>query len=152
MRIIYLYIDLCYRYIDDVILTSNESQETFEKLLEEANSYHPNIKLHWEIGKCVAFLDLHINNTNGTLSTSVYHKDAAEPYVIPFKSDHPRHIFGNIIQGALVRAVRYSSTLNAFNDERRQIRLILLYNGYVTIPHFFSIFILILIKLSIKLY
>jgi hypothetical protein len=120
-------------------------------MLEEANSYHPNIKLHGEIGKCVTFLDLRINNTNGTLSTSVHHKDVAEPYVIPFKSDHPRHIFGNIIQGALLRTVRYSSTLNAFNDERRQTRLMLLYNGYVANSHFF-LFILIPLKLSIKLH
>ncbi len=68
---------------------------------------------------------------DGILETSVYHKSAAEPYVIPFISDHPRHTFVNIIKTSLTRAVRYSSTFKAFNYERRHIRLTLLYNGYV---------------------
>lgn len=96
---------------------------------------HPKIKLTHEMGASVSFLDVLIRNENGILSTSVYHKDAAEPYVVPFISDHPLHIFRNIIHGSLVRAIRYSSSFEAFNDERRQIRLKLLYNGYAnTLP------------------
>ncbi len=60
---------------------------------------------------------------------SAYHKEAAEPYVVPFESDHPQHVFTNIIDGALLRAIRYSSTLSAFNEEQRSIKLMLLYNG-----------------------
>ncbi|CAF3766874.1 unnamed protein product [Rotaria socialis] len=63
---------------------------------------------------------------------SVHHKEATEPYVVPFESDHPRHIFQNIVQGALLRAFRYSTTLEEFNRERRYIKLMLLYNGYPT--------------------
>jgi len=122
-------IDIQNRYIDDVFLTSNESSSAIEQMLKEANHFHPNIKLTGEIGTSVTFLDLRINNEHGILSTAVYHKEAAEPYVIPFKSDHPRHTFRNIIQGALARAVYYSSTLKAFDDERRYVRLMLLYNG-----------------------
>ncbi len=66
---------------------------------------------------------------------SVHHKEATEPYVVPFKSDHPRHIFRNIVQGALLRAFRYSTTLQEFNKERRYIKLMLLYNGYITKPN-----------------
>jgi hypothetical protein len=62
---------------------------------------------------------------------SFYHKEAAEPYVVPFQSDHPRHVFVSIIECALLRAIRYSSTLEEFNHERRAIKLILLYNGYI---------------------
>jgi hypothetical protein len=56
---------------------------------------------------------------------------AAEPYIVPFKSDHPRQIFKNVIDAALKRAVRYSFTLSAFHAERRSIKLMLLYNGYM---------------------
>jgi len=98
-------------------------------LLDEANSFHPNIKLVRQISKSVSFLDVWIENKNGILTTSVYYKEAAEPYIVPFKSDHPRHILRNIIDCALVRAVRYSSTLSAVNHERRSIKLMLLYNG-----------------------
>jgi len=97
--------------------------------LNDANTWHPNIKLDYKIGKSLPFLDLLLTNNNGILETSVYHKPAAEPYVTPFLSDHPRHTFENIIQSALTRAVRYSSTLQTFQNEQRYIQLMLLYNG-----------------------
>ena len=117
------------RYIDDVFLTCNEPYEKLNDLLDRANASHPNIKLIRTVGKCLPFLDVEISNIDGNLFTSVFHKDASEPYVVPFASDHPRHVFANIIQGALVRAMRYSSTLNAFNRERLAIKLMLLSNG-----------------------
>ncbi len=117
------------RYIDDIFFTSNQSLDRINQMLDEANQFHPNIKLVRQIGTSASFLDVYIENKNGTLSTSVYHKEASEPYIVPFKSDHPRHIFKNIIDGPLMQAVRYSSTLAAFNGERRSIILTFLYNG-----------------------
>jgi hypothetical protein len=119
-------------YIDDIFMTSNESFVDLNQLLDEANGLHPNIKLVRQIGKSVPFLDVLVENQNGMLTTSVYHKTAAEPYIVPFSSDHPRHIFANIIDTQLLRAIRYSSTLLAFNHERCSIHLLLLYNGYVS--------------------
>ena len=117
------------RYIDDIFLTSNDSLETINEMLDEANNIHPNIKLVRQISRCLSFLDVWIENKSGVLSTSVYHKEAAEPYIVPFRSDHPRHVFKNIIQTTLLRAIRYSSTLQIFDKERRLIKLMLLYNG-----------------------
>ena len=117
------------RYIDDVFMTWNGSEKELRKLLDEANTWHPNIKLDYKIGKSLPFLDVLLTNHNGILSTSVYHKPAAEPYVTPFISDHPRHVFKNIVQNALTKAVRYSSTNQAFQTEQRYIKLMLLYNG-----------------------
>ncbi|CAF1489796.1 unnamed protein product [Adineta steineri] len=121
--------EICGRYIDDMFFTSNESKETIEGILKDANDFHPNIKLEANIGHSVSFLDLLITNQNGNLVSSVYHKLAAEPCVIPFNSDHTRHTFGNIIQVILLRAIRYSSTLESFQKEYRRTRLMLLYNG-----------------------
>ncbi|CAM4974414.1 unnamed protein product [Rotaria socialis] len=118
------------RYIDDIFFTFNDPKIKIEAVIKKANDFHPNIKLEANIGSCVSFLDLLINNKNGVLFTSVYHKPAAEPCVVPFISDHPRHVFSNIIQAALLRALRYSTTLDIFEKERRSIRLMLLYNGY----------------------
>jgi hypothetical protein len=86
-------------------------------MLDEANNLHPNIKLIHQVSMSVSFLDLYIENKDGTLVTSVYHKEATEPYIMPFKSDRPRHVFHNIIHGILMRAIRYSSTLQVFNEE-----------------------------------
>jgi hypothetical protein len=123
-----LVVDLC-RYIDDVFMTWNKSESELRSLLDGANTWHPNIKLDYQIGTCLPFLDVLLTNQNGVLSTSVYHKPSAEPYVVPFVSDHPRHVFANIIQGALTRAIRYSSTSDAFDYEQRHIKLMFLYNG-----------------------
>jgi hypothetical protein len=110
-------------------MTWNKSEQELIKFLDDANTWHPNIKLEYKIGKSLPFLDVLMTNNNGILSTSVYHKPTAEPYVVPFISDHPRHVFRNIIQTALTRAIRYSSTFEAFQYERRYIQLMLLYNG-----------------------
>ena len=119
---------LIFRYIDDIFFTSNETLDTINQILDQANSFHPNIKLDRQIGRSVSFLDVNIENKNGQLATSVYHKDTFEPNIVPFKSDHPRHIFKDVIDGVLKRAIRYSSTLPTFNEERCSIKLIFLYN------------------------
>jgi hypothetical protein len=110
-------------------MTWNRSEKELIKLLDEANRWHSNIKLDYKIGQNLPFLDVLLTNKNGLLETSVYHKPSAEPYVVPFISDHHPHVFRNIIQSALLRAIRYSSTLNIFQDEQRYIKLMLLYNG-----------------------
>jgi hypothetical protein len=109
-------------------MTWNKSEKELIKFLDEANTWNPNIKLDYKIGKSLPFLDILLTNSNGTLLTSVYHKPTAEPYVVPFISDHPRHVFVNIINNHLVHALKYSSTFEAFNHERRSIKLMLLYN------------------------
>jgi hypothetical protein len=98
-------------------------------MLDTANARHANIKLIYDVNSVVSFLDVRIEKKHDQFITSVYHKSASEPYIVPFTSDHPRHVFSNIIQTALLRAVRYSSTLELFNHEKRAIRLMLLYNG-----------------------
>ncbi|CAF3590911.1 unnamed protein product [Rotaria socialis] len=118
------------RYVDDIFFTSNDSLESIDQMLDEANNFHPNIKLVRQIGRSVPFLDVLIENRKGTLTTSVYHKEAAEPYVVPFGSDHPGHVFRNTVDTAITRAVRYSATLSDFEEEIRQMKLMFLYNGF----------------------
>jgi hypothetical protein len=99
-------------------MTWNKSEEELKKFLDHANTWHPNIKFIYKIGKSLPFLDVLLTNNNGILSTSVYHKPAAEPYVTPFISDHPRHVFVNVITTALTRAVRYRDVRCRFTEHR----------------------------------
>jgi len=110
-------------------MTWNGSEQALRNFLDKANTWHPNIKLDYKISRSLPFLDVLLTNRNGLLSTCVYHKPAAEPYVVPFTSDHARHVFGNIVEISLKRAISYSSTFQAFQKEQRSIRLMLLYNG-----------------------
>ncbi|CAF1446435.1 unnamed protein product [Rotaria magnacalcarata] len=101
-----------------------------KKILLKNKRRQVNFMEDYKIGNSLPFLDVQLINNNGILSTCVYHKPAAEPYVTPFISDHPRHAFSNIIKTFIERAARYSSTFEAFNYERHSIKLMLLYNEY----------------------
>ena len=125
------FLGFSFRYIDDIFFTSNTSMKELNLLLKDINGQHPDIKLTSNVDNPISFLDVQAKNMGNYFLTSVYHKDAAEPYVVPFRSDHPRHVFVNIIECALLRAIRYSSTVEEFNRERRALKLKLLYNGYV---------------------
>ncbi|CAF3420810.1 unnamed protein product [Rotaria socialis] len=88
-------------------------------MLDQANNFHPNIKLVRQIGRNMPLIDEFIENSNGTLKTSEYHKEAAEPYPVPFVSDHDSHVFRNTVDTAITRAIRYSTTLVHFEEEIR---------------------------------
>ncbi|CAF2115112.1 unnamed protein product [Rotaria magnacalcarata] len=117
------------RYVDNIFFTLNDSIEFIDQMLDQANNSHPNIKLVRQIGGSIPFRDVFIENSNGTLKTSVYRKEAAEPYVVPFGSDHPSHVFRNTVDTVITRATRYSTTLIEFEEEIRQMKLMFLYNG-----------------------
>ena len=64
------------------------------------------------------------------MRTSIYHKPTAEPYILPYTSDHPRHTHRNIPYAALLRAARICSDANDFNLECIRIDMSLLLNSY----------------------
>ncbi|CAF4220059.1 unnamed protein product, partial [Rotaria sordida] len=118
------------RYIDDIFMTTNLSFDEIKVRLIEANQQDENIRLTHTISSKVEYLDVLVENDNGQLKTSVYHKLAAEPYILPFSSDHPRHVHRSTINGRLIRAIRLCSHLDDFDKERINIEFTLLLNGY----------------------
>ena len=118
------------RYIDDIFMTTNESVNRITKELERAQNKDVNIKIDYKIDVSVNYLDVNITNEDGRLRTSIYHKSAAEPYILPYTSDHPHHIHRNIPYAALLRAARVCSNVEDFDAERVHIDLSLLLNDY----------------------
>ncbi|CAF3858545.1 unnamed protein product [Rotaria sordida] len=118
------------RYIGVVFITTNLSKEDILKLLDETVRTDPNIKMTITINQALEYLDAIVENNNGQLRTTIYHKSAWEPHILPYKSDHPRHIHANIIYTMLVRAARLCSTVEDFDMERLSTEMILLVNGY----------------------
>ena len=119
------------RYIDDVFMTTN-SLNQINIQLNKIEKKDENIRITRSIGSTVEFLDVLVENNNGqlTVRTSVFHKPAAEPYILPFLSDHPRHIHRSTIKGRLLRAARLCSQVEDFDKERLDIEFTLLLNGY----------------------
>jgi hypothetical protein len=118
------------RYIDDTFCAINWTKEQLLEQVTNWNQIDSNIKLTAEISSTANFLDLHVENQGGLLQTSVFRKPSYEPYFLPFDSVHPMHIKRNIPYVALVRAIRYSSTFQAYINERESIRMALLLNKY----------------------
>ncbi len=118
------------RYIDDIFLTAETSKDLLEGLVRHWNRIDVNIKLSAEISHSVNFLDVSIENIDGHLKTSVFHKPSHEPYFLPFDSAHAMFIKRNIPYGAIIRAIRYSSDIVSFSKEETHITLALLLNGY----------------------
>lgn len=111
-------------------MTTNSLLNRINRLLDQANDKDHNIRITSAIGSSVEFLDACVNNSQGQLKTTVFHKPAAEPYIVPFLSDHPRRIHRNVIRGALFRTVRLCSDVQDFDKERLNIELMFLLNGY----------------------
>ena len=131
IKYIYFFVYMNCRYIDDVFMTSNMSIDAIYRQLDSMNRKdEKHIRITYTVGLSAEFLDVHIENAIGLLKTSIYHKPAAEPYVLPYSSDHPRHVHINIPYEALLRAARLCSDVYAFDKERLDIEMILLVNGY----------------------
>ena len=111
-------------------MTTNLSFDQINARLDRANEKDENTRITRSIGATVEFLDVLIENNQGQLRTSVFHKAAAEPYILPYLSDHPRHIHRSTVKSGLIRAARLCSHIEDFDKERLNIEFTLLLNGY----------------------
>ena len=111
-------------------MTTNLSLEAITDQLRKADEKDANIRISQSISASVEFLDVLVENKHGQLRTSVFHKPAAQPYVLPFSSDHPRHVHRSTAKGRLLRAVRLCSYVEDFDRERLNVEFTLLLNGY----------------------
>ena len=107
-------------------MTTSLSLDQINLQLEQANKKDINIHISHSVGTRVEFLDVVVENNNGQLKTSVFHKPAAEPYILSFLFDHPRHIHRNTIKAKLLRAVRLCLHVEDFDQERISIEFTLL--------------------------
>lgn len=121
---------LYFRFRDDIFLTSGLPKEQIEKSLSDLNQKDPNIKITWESGKTIDYLDVRTSIETPNFRTTVFRKLAAQPYVLPFTSAHPIHIFKNIPYAAALRATRICSHAEDLRDELDKIRIIFLLNKY----------------------
>ncbi|CAF1366802.1 unnamed protein product [Adineta steineri] len=118
------------RYIDDIFIIINWPSRHFIKQVDRWNTIDVNIKLSANINLYADFLDLHMENKDGILLTSVFHKPSYEPYYLPFHSIHPLHMKQNIPFTMLLRGIRYCSIFQAYLQERDHLRMALLLNQY----------------------
>ena len=113
-----------------MFMTTNQTIDELHPVLEAAQTKDVNIEIESNISNSVNYLDVTITNDNGQLRTKVYHKPTAEPYYLPYTSDHPHRYHRNIPYSALLRAARLCSGVDDFNQERHRLDVSLLLSDY----------------------
>jgi hypothetical protein len=99
--VVFFFIFFSGRYIDDGFMTTNLSFDQISGKLVTVGQNDGNIRIKYLIQFCVEFLHAVIQNDKGQLTTSVCHEPTAEPYIVLYTSDHPRHDHRNIPYAAL---------------------------------------------------
>lgn len=108
----------------------DHTKGSYKNKIDLSNRIDANIKLNVQFGCPINFLDLYVENINGSLFTKVYHKPSHEPSFFPFNSIHHTHMKRNIPYEILLRGVKYCSTFEAYVNECDQLRISLLLNKY----------------------
>jgi hypothetical protein len=111
-------------------MTTNQTIDEINRVLETAQKKDINIQIETNTSSSVNYLDVTITNDNGQLRTKVYHKPTAEPYYLPYTSDHPHRYHRNIPYSVLLRAARLCSDVDDFNQERHRLDVSLLLSDY----------------------
>lgn len=110
------------RYIDDIIIIIKNEENELQRLKEELNNRHPNIKLTWsDSNNSITFLDLNIEITKeNTISWEIYFKDTDSRALLDLSSNHPKHVFTGVLYSQLTRYMRNckdpKQAIKHFND------------------------------------
>jgi hypothetical protein len=116
-----------YRFIDDLSLCVKDRNE-----LESLKNSFGSLKLNIETGDCLPFLDLNIsvNKITSFIKYSLYIKPTNTFQYLQINSNHPEHIFRNLVKSLFIRIRRICSEISDFIYFSSIIRKQLLNRGY----------------------
>ena len=101
------------RYVDDIFMIWNDSEDKLKDSLAYINTVHPAIQFtHAHSFKSVTFLDVLVTLTNdGTISTDLYTKPTDTHQYLHMNSCHPNHVKQAIAFSQATRILRICSDL-----------------------------------------
>jgi len=123
------------RYIDDIFMVFEGSEDEVEECKSDFNRMHKNITLTWETDKHTAtFLDLIIeiptNNHTPKLQHKVHQKALNNYLYLPWASSHSKNTKIGLIKGEVQRYVRNCSKFNDYIKVKKKFAYRLLARGY----------------------
>ena len=131
---------------NQIFFTWNKKIDELVHLVKVIGNENTNLKLDVKIGLTANFLNAHIENRNGVLYSRVYHDPNMQKYTLPYVIGHSKVAHSHWLRSALIRAVRYCTSVHDFNQERIHIEITCLANGYSLefierrIDHFYTHF------------
>jgi len=80
------------RFLDDIFMIWNHSEEDLHKFINSLNNFHPTIKFTYTASSThVSFLDVNVmKNSDNTISTNVHVKETNIHQYVEYSSCHPR--------------------------------------------------------------
>jgi hypothetical protein len=120
------------RYIDDIFLLWEHTQEELSTFINHHNTCHPTIKFTSETSKDkVSFLDTNVHITpNGTLYTSLYTKPTDSHNYLRYDSAHPGHCKSILPNSQFLRLRRICSKIEDFDENACNLASHFLRRGY----------------------
>ena len=119
------------RYIDDCFGATSCTKEELERFIGFVNSFHPALKLTWEISETsVTFLDINISFQDNNLATSVHYKPTDSHSYLLYSSSHPSHVRDSIPYSQFLRLRRLCSDDSEFNSKCDEMSNFLSEVGY----------------------
>ncbi|CAL8133249.1 unnamed protein product [Orchesella dallaii] len=110
------------RFRDDIFIFSADNVDTFTNLAEELNGMHPNIKIEFNQGRSLPYLDTVVTMTNDSLKTTVYYKPTDSHSYLLYTSHHPRNTRDAIPFSQFLRLRRICSEEEDFLEKGREMK------------------------------
>ena len=120
-----------FRYIDDIFFIWTYDEEHLELFLNDLNKFHPNLKFTYESSeKNVAFLDLNVKLSNGSITTNLHIKPTDRHQYLHFSSAHPDRTKRSIVYSQALRVSRICSFEKDFKRHTTEMQSWFLNRGY----------------------
>ncbi|KAI8790288.1 hypothetical protein BgiBS90_008212 [Biomphalaria glabrata] len=112
------------RYIDEGLSKTSLTEDELIKFIELTNNFNPAIRFTQTISRTrVNFLDIEINITQNTLSTSCHYKDNDSHSYLLFSSSHPPSSKDSIPYSQLLRIRSLCQDDNDFTEKAIEMRV-----------------------------
>jgi hypothetical protein len=122
---------LRHRCKDQIFLTWNETADKFHQLLQDLlYNVYPNLETKINIGLKTHMLSVYLENLDGALYSRVYHDPTIPKYTLPYVLGDAKVAHSHWFRSALIRAVRYCTSVFDFQQERIYLEITCLRNGY----------------------
>ncbi|XP_077117073.1 uncharacterized protein LOC143773549 [Ranitomeya variabilis] len=126
------HIRLFLRYVDDVFLVWDGTEEEFEDFVSHLNTTNQMGMSFTSVfgGSRLEFLDVLVTIEEGDICTSVYRKPTATNSILHFNSFHPKHVKRSLPYSQLLRTRRVNNTQRGFTRQAGELRQRLMERGY----------------------
>ena len=118
------------RYIDDIFILANSQQEIIN--LQETFQNNSDLEFTYEINinNKLPFLDVLIDNNNGSFKTTVYRKPTDQGKCLNADSECVQRYKDSVVFSYINRAYKVTQSWREFHLELRHIKQLLINNNY----------------------